>query len=117
MASVPIGFGLDSGLFSFFNTRAKRSGAETSKILRSGLRGWRNWSSSIAVSSCRSSPAPGGLVLDDYHLVDAKPVDASTSVDDALTFLLERQSPQMHLVITTREDPPLPLARYRARGR
>jgi LuxR family maltose regulon positive regulatory protein len=50
------------------------------------------------------------LVLDDYHLVDAKPVD------QALPFLLEHQPPQMHLVIATREDPQLPLARLRARG-
>ncbi len=56
------------------------------------------------------------LVLDDYHLVDAKSVDASTSVDGALTFLSEHQPPQMRLVIATREDPPLPLARLRARG-
>jgi LuxR family maltose regulon positive regulatory protein len=50
------------------------------------------------------------LVLDDYHVLDAKPVDT------ALTFLLEHLPPQMHLVITTREDPLLPLARLRARG-
>ena len=50
------------------------------------------------------------LVLDDYHVIDA------TAVDDALTFLLEHLPPQMHLVITTREDPQLPLARLRARG-
>ncbi len=50
------------------------------------------------------------LVLDDYHVVDAK------SVDQALTFLVEHLPPQMHLVIVTREDPPLPLARLRARG-
>ena len=50
------------------------------------------------------------LVLDDYHLVDAP------AVDQALTFLLDHLPPQMHLVITTREDPQLPLARYRARG-
>ncbi len=50
------------------------------------------------------------LVLDDYHVVNAK------AVDMALTFLIERMPPQMHLVITTREDPPLPLARLRARG-
>lgn len=49
------------------------------------------------------------LVLDDYHLVDAKPVD------DALRFLLEHQPPNLHLVITTREDPQLPLPRLRAR--
>jgi LuxR family maltose regulon positive regulatory protein len=56
------------------------------------------------------------LVLDDYHVIDAKPVDASTSVDDALAFLIEHLPPQMHLVIATREDPPLPLARWRVRG-
>jgi LuxR family maltose regulon positive regulatory protein len=56
------------------------------------------------------------LVFDDYHVIDAKPVDALTSVDDALTFLLEHLPPQMHLVIATREDPNLPLARLRAGG-
>ena len=50
------------------------------------------------------------LVLDDYHVIDSEPVD------QALTFLLEHLPPQMHLVITTREDPSLPLARFRARG-
>jgi LuxR family transcriptional regulator, maltose regulon positive regulatory protein len=50
------------------------------------------------------------LVLDDYHVIDAKPVD------QAMTFLVEHQPPQMHLVIATREDPPLPLARLRVRG-
>jgi len=50
------------------------------------------------------------LVLDDYHVIDARPIDA------ALTFLLEHLPPQMHLVIATREDPQLPLARLRARG-
>ena len=50
------------------------------------------------------------LVLDDYHVIDSKPID------NALTFLLEHLPPQMHLVIATREDPHLPLARLRARG-
>lgn len=50
------------------------------------------------------------FVLDDYHVIDDK------SVDDALAFLIEHQPPQMHLVIATREDPSLPLARLRARG-
>ena len=50
------------------------------------------------------------LVLDDYHVIDAKPVDK------ALSFLLEHLPPQLHLIIITREDPPLPLARLRARG-
>src|SRR6266705_452055 len=50
------------------------------------------------------------LVLDDYHVLDAK------SVDIALTYLVEHLPPQMHLVIATREDPQLPLARLRARS-
>ena len=50
------------------------------------------------------------LVLDDYHVLDTKPID------HALTYLVEHLPPQMHLVIATREDPLLPLARLRARG-
>jgi LuxR family maltose regulon positive regulatory protein len=55
-------------------------------------------------------PSDVVLVLDDYHVLDAKPVD------DALAFLVEHLPPQVHLVIATREDPALPLARLRARG-
>jgi len=50
------------------------------------------------------------LVLDDYHTLDCKPID------DALSFLIDHLPPHMQLVITTREDPQLPLARLRARG-
>jgi LuxR family transcriptional regulator, maltose regulon positive regulatory protein len=50
------------------------------------------------------------LILDDYYLIDSKPVD------QALAFLIEHLPPQMHLVITTREDPDLALARLRARS-
>ncbi len=50
------------------------------------------------------------LVLDDYHVIDAH------DVQDGMAFLLEHLPPQIHLVITTRADPALPLARLRARG-
>lgn len=50
------------------------------------------------------------LVLDDYHVVESQPVD------ETITYLIEHLPPVMHLVITTREDPQLPLARLRARG-
>ncbi len=50
------------------------------------------------------------LVLDDYHVI------TSPEVHDGMTFLLEHQPPQLHLVLATRADPPLPLARMRARG-
>jgi LuxR family maltose regulon positive regulatory protein len=50
------------------------------------------------------------LVLDDYHLVEATPVH------DGMSFLLMHQPPQLHVVLATRVDPPLPLARMRAGG-
>ena len=50
------------------------------------------------------------LVLDDYHLISSQPVHAS------LGFLLEHRPPGLHVVLASRADPPLPLARLRARG-
>jgi len=64
----------------------------------------------VLLNEITSLPDNFALILDDYHVIDAKPVD------NALTFLLEHLPPQMHLVIATREDPNLPLARLRARG-
>src|SRR5215218_9368258 len=55
-------------------------------------------------------PADAVLVLDDYHLI------TSRTIHEALAFLIEHLPPQMHLVISTRADPPLPLSRLRARG-
>ena len=50
------------------------------------------------------------LVLDDYHVIDAP------EVQEGMAFLLDHLPPQMHLVIASRADPALPLARLRARG-
>jgi LuxR family transcriptional regulator, maltose regulon positive regulatory protein len=50
------------------------------------------------------------LVLDDYHVIDAQ------DINDAMTFLLDHLPHHIHLVVTTRADPALPLARLRARG-
>jgi len=50
------------------------------------------------------------LVLDDYHVIDAG------DVQDGMTFLLDHLPPWLHLVIASRADPALPLARMRARG-
>jgi len=70
------------------------------------------------INEIAATPDRITLVLDDYHLIQSSPVDAATSVDGALTFLLEHLPPPergLHLVIVTREDPQLPLARLRAR--
>src|SRR5215213_1699318 len=50
------------------------------------------------------------LVLDDYHVITAPAIHA------ALALLLDYLPPQLHLVILTRADPALPMARLRARG-
>jgi LuxR family maltose regulon positive regulatory protein len=50
------------------------------------------------------------LVLDDYHVIDAR------AIHDGMAHLLAHLPPQVHLVLATRADPPLPLARLRARG-
>jgi LuxR family maltose regulon positive regulatory protein len=49
------------------------------------------------------------LVLEDYHAL------THDLIHEAVTFLLDRMPPQLHLIITSRADPPLPLARLRAR--
>src|SRR5215218_10013479 len=55
-------------------------------------------------------PEEVAIILDDYHLID------SESVHRIVSFLLERLPESTHLVISGRVDPPLPLARLRARG-
>jgi LuxR family transcriptional regulator, maltose regulon positive regulatory protein len=50
------------------------------------------------------------LVLDDYHVIDSEPIH------QALALLLTYAPEGFHLVIASRADPPLPLARLRARG-
>ena len=64
----------------------------------------------ILLNEIATLPEEFALVLDDYHVLDAP------AVDQALTFFLEHLPPQMHLIIATREDPSLPLARLRVRG-
>jgi LuxR family transcriptional regulator, maltose regulon positive regulatory protein len=58
------------------------------------------------------SAAPGELwlVLDDYHLVEGREVAAG------MAFLLDHLPPQVHVVLSTRADPDLPLSRWRVRG-
>ncbi|HSJ57684.1 MAG TPA: hypothetical protein VLC95_10910, partial [Anaerolineae bacterium] len=57
----------------------------------------------------RAGTLPLVVILDDYHTIHAPPVH------DSLAFFLDYLPPAVHLVILTRADPPLPLARLRAR--
>jgi len=65
--------------------------------------------STDSTSSGQASLRAGfALVLDDYHVIDTPAIHA------AITFLLDHLPAQMHLIIASRVDPPLPLARLRA---
>lgn len=55
-------------------------------------------------------PQDFALILDDYHLIDTK------MIHNTIEFLLDHLPQQMHLVIASRADPPLPLARLRVRN-
>jgi LuxR family maltose regulon positive regulatory protein len=66
---------------------------------------------SALINELVGHPDPVFLVLDDYHLIEAESVHAS------LLFLLEHVPPGLHLVLASRADPPLPLARLRGRGK
>jgi LuxR family maltose regulon positive regulatory protein len=65
------------------------------------------------VNEIAATPEPCILVLDDYHLIEA------AAIHKVVSFLLDRLPPAeqgIHLVIATRADPPLPIARLRAQG-
>src|SRR6266550_3241759 len=64
------------------------------------------------INELAADPGPDEVlvVLDDYHLVDPGPVHESVA------FLLENLPPGLRVVVSSRADPPLPLARLRARG-
>ena len=62
------------------------------------------------VNELADLPGEVAVVLDDYHVID------SESAHRTVSFLLERLPEGAHIVISGRVDPPLPLARLRARG-
>ena len=62
------------------------------------------------INQIANSPDRFVLVLDDYHVIQSR------EIHNALTFILDHQPPIMHLVIVTRADPPVGLARLRGRG-
>jgi LuxR family maltose regulon positive regulatory protein len=64
----------------------------------------------VLVNEICSLPDHLILILDDYHTIEA------AAVHNAIAFLLDNLPPCLHLVMATRADPPLPLARWRSRG-
>ncbi len=64
----------------------------------------------VWINDLATLPHEMALVLDDYHLITAPPIHR------AVAYLVDHLPPQLHLVMATRADPPLPLARLRTRG-
>lgn len=62
------------------------------------------------LNEIETARSPFVLLIDDYHLIQ------TPAIHQYLNFLADYQPPQMHTVVVSREDPPLPLHRYRARG-
>ncbi len=140
LISAPVGFGKTSVLSEWIPKSPHcvtwlsldKEDSESTRFWTyfiTSLQGLRSDLGKDALSLLQSMPAPSinsilstlinsittfsdtfAMVLDDYHMIDSKPID------QAFTFLLEHLPPNMHLVITTREDPHLPLARLRARS-
>jgi len=65
---------------------------------------------SSLINQITTLPSKFILVLDDFHLLE------DTSIHQGIDFLLDHLPPQKHLVIISREDPPLPLPQLRAKG-
>lgn len=63
----------------------------------------------VLINDIAATPHKFVLVLDDYHMLNSRSIDA------AIAFLIDHMPPNMHLVIATRTDPQLPLARLRTR--
>jgi LuxR family maltose regulon positive regulatory protein len=78
--------------------------------LRAGGRGLRETVLPSLINELLSVPGSIVLVLDDYHLL------TSVEVHETLALLLERLPPQLHVLVTSRTEPPLPLGRLRVAG-
>jgi LuxR family maltose regulon positive regulatory protein len=86
------------------------NGDEILRALRGQIRDITETALPILVNELAKLPAPVVLVLDDYHVITER------SCHDQTAFLLLHLPPSSEVVLTTRADPPLPVARLRAAG-
>jgi LuxR family maltose regulon positive regulatory protein len=85
-------------------------GSEAAQLLASSQQAPPEGILTGLINNLDSASGEIALVLDDYQFI------SSQTVHEAVAFLLEHCPNTFHLVIATRSDPPLPLARLRARG-
>ncbi len=84
-------------------------GSESLQVLQSAQKPPLNVVLTGLINQIAATSEPIMLVLDDYHLIQTR------AIHQAVAFLLDNQPPNFHLAMTTREDPPIPLSRMRAR--
>ncbi len=84
-------------------------GASVLPLLAAGQPATRTMLTAV-LNEVVTQPTEVDLILDDYHLADGP------EVAEGMTFLLEHRPPNLHVVVSTRADPNLPLSRVRARG-
>lgn len=84
-------------------------GASVLPLLAAGQPASRTLLTAV-LNDLEARPVEVDLVLDDYHLADG------ADVAEGMTFLLDHRPPNLHVVVSTRADPDLPLSRLRARG-
>jgi len=84
--------------------------AETQEVIRSSDSIYPNTPLTMLLNDLQDQDQSVLLVLDDYQFIN------NPTIHDGITFLLEHLPDNVHIVIATRSDPPLPLSRLRARG-
>lgn len=91
------------------NSAAPGVGASALPLLAAGQPATRTLLTAV-LNEVGAHSAEVDLILDDYHLADG------AAVAEGMTFLIAHRPPNLHVVVSTRADPNLPLARLRARG-
>ncbi len=97
-------------LVGAIETTQNRIGSETLKMMQTGEQTAPELVLTSLINEIVSQPQEIILVIDDYHLIDDQ------EIDEILEFLIDNLPSQMHLVLSTREDPQLGLSRLRASG-
>ena len=85
-------------------------GRDALALLEAGVTSVLDEALTMVINEIAATPVPLLLVLDDYHVLHA------SAIERLMTFLLDHQPANLHLVIASRTDPALPLTRLRARG-
>jgi LuxR family maltose regulon positive regulatory protein len=112
----PAWLSLDDGdndlarLLAHLAAALRRVDLEVGEVVAEGQAGLTALVNDVTRAGERAPQRRWVLVLDDYHAIEA------AEVHEAVAFLLDHLPEQLRLVIATRADPPLPLARLRSRG-